>query len=624
MSFTDTASFSSSFSAPFFGGIAVSEGPRLFPISLGGHDYVIDLDHGSVETISAWLREESLPLLRAQSDDGKEPSGASISPEQMWRRTQESWHHGAGQEFYDRDDSDRERFHESKGVDPWEKWHLGLLNTATRTDTFSSGSGSSIVSTGSRAYASSGANNFRTSSDLSSWSNVTGIPGTNCTSLATDGSSVYSAWGTSGIYITTAGATTAASFVTTGGSGITLVAYVKGRLLAVQGAGISNILGSGALPAAFYTHPNTNWTWTGFAEGNEFIYGAGFAGSFSAVYKIGIQPDGTALTPGTQAGLVPLGEVIRSIHGYLGFIVLGTDEGVRFCTATDTGDLVVGDLIETPQAVRCFTSFGRFTWFGWTGFDSSDGGLGRMDLRVINEGLVPAYASDLMVGSTNVVNGVATVNGVRVFTIDTYGIVVEQAGNPVDTGYLTTGQTGYGLADAKIAVFVDIRHEPLPANTSISVALAADLGSYTTIGLSDTDGSVSPETMPGMQTQAEHFELKFTLNSTASTGPKMRRWMLRSLPAPTRIKQWTLPLIWREVLHLDGGIEREMDVANETTFIRDRHEAQEIISFQFGPSTYQVVISDYSFLPDRLIWDPTVLDQRVWTGTMVVQLREIA
>ena len=74
---------------------------------------------------------ESQPVLRAQADTGSTPGEQSINREDLWRRAQESWHHGAGQVYLDRADSDSSRFLSSKGVNVWDKWALSLLHDTT-------------------------------------------------------------------------------------------------------------------------------------------------------------------------------------------------------------------------------------------------------------------------------------------------------------------------------------------------------------------------------------------------------------------------------------------------------------------------------------------------------------
>src|SRR5690606_22764098 len=99
------------------------------------------------------------------------------------------------------------------------------------------------------------------------------------------------------------------------------------------------------------------------------------------IYKITITKEGTGLDAPIVAGELPDGEVIASIGSYLGFILLGTSKGARFCTVNSAGDLTIGSLIPTSNPVQCFEGQGEFIWFGWTGYDGTHGGLGRMSLR---------------------------------------------------------------------------------------------------------------------------------------------------------------------------------------------------------------------------------------------------
>jgi hypothetical protein len=631
--------YSSAFDAPFFSGSpsATELVPGVFSIAVDGHPYLLDLSHASVETIQGWFREESLPLLRDQADQGSEPGEQSISPQQMWRRSQESWHKGAGQVFFDREDSERARFRSSKGVNIWTKWQLSLLEQTALKDSFSGGSGSQVAvvnSTGTpRAYASSGGNNLRTSPDpLTTWSAVTGIPGTNCTSLTTDGTNVYSAWGTNRVYITDSVATpTVAAAYVTSGNPVTNVAYLKGRLVASHLNHLYELVASGALPGPFFDHPNAAWLWTGFAEGSTFIYAAGFAGSYSTVYKVTVDKD-TALGKPTAAlanGL-PLGEVIQSIHGSTGFVFLGTNRGVRFCVPTDNGDLQVGALIETGHPVRDFASWDRFVWFTWESFDSTSSGLGRLDPSVILDALVPAYASDIMATVTGVVNSVAIIPGSAgqahpVFTIDGSGVWRNVPDTWVASGELRTGQISYGIADAKVAAFLDLRHEPLPSGASVVTSLIPDDGAALAIGTSDQPGSVSPPALSGQQRRAELFELIFTLKSDPgnTVRPVLRRWTFRVIPAPIRTSSWILPLIFRENLLAVGDIAYPFYPEDELIFLRDLHRTQKVVNFQWGKSAFQVVVSNLLYLPDRNT-NAESFPQFNWTGTLHLTLVEIS
>lgn len=641
------ATYSATYSAEYFSGVSASSSrvPGLYDIAIDGHEYLINKSHDSVGTISAWFREETPDVLRAQADQSNEPGEQSISPQVMWRRSQESWHKGAGQRFLDRDNSDRNRFRISKNVNVWTRWEMALLNRTQKVETFSGGSNTSVLivnSTGTaRAYASSGASNLRTSPDpLSTWSNVTGIPATNCTSLATDGRTVYSAWGTNGIYSTDSNATptTAASYVT---GTVALVAFIKNRLIAASLDKLYEITAGGALPTSFFDHPNANWVWTGLCEGGAFLYASGKTGSYSTIYSIKVEKESTALAIGQAAitGLPP-GETIESCFGALGLVFLGTNRGVRMCIPADDtiGSLTVGGLIPTPAPVYAFANWDRFVYFTWTSFDATSSGLGRIDPSIINTtdaAQVPAYASDIMASTTGAVHGVAILPGTAgavteihypLFTIDGSGVWRAMVDTAALSGELRTGQMGYGIVDYKAAAFLDLRHKPLPANSKVDVSLTADDSSTISIGTSNVTGSVASTPMSGQQKFAELFELVFVLTPNTDTfpaGPTIRRWTLRAIPAPSRPSRWTLPLIFKERLHLLNGATAPFSPDAELDFLRNLKTSQRVVALQLGKIARQVLISDLVFLPDRTTGGEAV-PTHAFTGTVVVTLSEIS
>jgi hypothetical protein len=115
--------------------------------------------------------------------------------------------------------------------------------------------------------------------------------------------------------------------------------YAKGRLM-VAGAGsdkhkiwnITTTPGSNENnPSTLFTHPNTNFAWVGFAAGQKpYFTVLGFAGNKSLIYKTVIKADGTELEIPTVAGELPLGEVIQTVDGYLGFIAIGLADGFPY------------------------------------------------------------------------------------------------------------------------------------------------------------------------------------------------------------------------------------------------------------------------------------------------------
>lgn len=371
----------------------------LFAIALNGQTFLIDEKVG--------VRRNSIPLLRSQADTSNLRGEASINPEELWRRAQETWHHGAGQTYLDRPESDPGRFRSSKGIDVWDKWQLSLLpeTDQKRTSAFTN---LALLAVGTHLYLAEGPEVFFTTDitvDSPTWTDTNvqaGEGDRTVESITTDGFNVWAALTSNGIHTTTRGASSWTHFGNNPtGRVYYLVGFVKGRLMAAADHRLYNITASGAAPTALNEDfANTDFRWVAFAEGPGHIYAAGFSGDKSKIYRTAVRSDGVALDAPVVAGELPDGEIIRAIQGYLGFMVLGTDRGVRFATIDGTGNLVIGQLIDDPAfAVECFEPQGRFVWFGWTNIDGDSTGLGRLDLSVFTDPLKPAYATDIYAGS---------------------------------------------------------------------------------------------------------------------------------------------------------------------------------------------------------------------------------
>jgi hypothetical protein len=66
-------------------------------------------------------------------DQGTSAGENSLS--NWWIRSATSWHHGAGERYYDADSSDQYRFYESNNIDVWNLGELKLLPRTTHVST---------------------------------------------------------------------------------------------------------------------------------------------------------------------------------------------------------------------------------------------------------------------------------------------------------------------------------------------------------------------------------------------------------------------------------------------------------------------------------------------------------
>ena len=606
----------------YTGSSVTTDVPYKYPIALSGHPYMLDLASELVGPNQ--FRRSSIPVLRTQADQSNVPNESSISPDDMWRRSQDSWHLGAGQTHLDRlqGGSDASRFRASKGVDVWTKWQVSLLSDTAKV--LNSANNIQMVSVGTYAYLIDGQALKYTANPTAAsptFTTVTGTPAVTASSITTDGFNVYVAYGASGVYTTTRGAAAATQLVSSAVNASAVLGYVKGRLMLGSANVLYNITSAvlAALPTALFTHPNTDFAWVGFSAGQNQIYCAGFSGDKSLIYRTGVRSDGTALETPVVAGELPDGEIVRAIYGYLGFTVLGSDAGVRIATSLSDGSLTIGGLIATGTSVRCLVGYSRFVWFGWTNYDGTSTGLGRLDLANFTATDTPAYASDLMATAQGIVRSVIMSSGTAIFAVDASGVWSPTTAK-VASGYIDSGLIAYDLADRKSGMFLNVKTDPLPAGATVVISLAADSGSFASVGTLSVTGAVGPDTdFTVGQVNAEKFEVRNTLTraTTTSVSPVLTRYTLRAYPTPSRSFQWTLPILLAEQVNPYGSAAYPVYLDAEIDFLFTLLNT--LVVLQVGDESFQVFIEDV----DLIHYAPT-RDKSQWTSTVVVRAKQPA
>jgi hypothetical protein len=590
--------------------------PYVFPVAVNGRPYPLD-------TKSNQFTRQFDARVRDSVDQSTEPGEAAINPQGLWRRSQSSWHYGAGQEYADTADAEAYRFHTSKGVDPWTKGRLSLLRDTTNVYP-TSGTNLYAVTADGRLYGTDG-QTVRYTTDFVTVTTVTGTQASALYSITSDGYNVFYSYANGDIDQTNAGISTSSAYITGIEAGV--LAYVRGRLM-VAGQGvdkrkiwnITTAAGSSANnPSALYTHPNTNWTWVGFAAGQTHIYAAGYAGNTSIIYKTQIRADGTALDIPTAAAELPLGEIVRSIYGYLGYIILGTSTGFRFCSTDADGNLTVGPLVETGSAVGAMAGIGKYVYFSWSNFDSTSTGIGRMDISVFISPNQPAYATDLMATAQGTVQSIHEYNNDILFTVSGVGVFTPHATNLVSSGYVDSGIYRWGVPDAKFIPKWDMRTQPL--NGTITLAVASDSGEYETVGTQTTVGSLE-STLDGFETKVYEASAKITLARSAtdsSLGPVLTRWMGRAYAAPLRSQIFSVPLLLHHKVNVRGS-DYYFDVDDELVRLRDLVENPRVVTYQENTDTYSVVVEDVRWIPVDSAHSHNEWD---WDGTCVIIMRSV-
>jgi len=610
------------FSSPFTGGASYFTGigasvlvPHVFPVAINGRPYLIDSKSGE-------FSRQFDDRTRNSMDQSTEPGESSINSQGLWRRSQSSWHYGAGQEYSDTTDAEPYRFNTSKGVNVWERGKLSLLNdTAVAYST--SNTNLYMASAGDRIYGSDG-QLVKHTTDWSTFVTVTSTNASNIYSLASDGYNVFFSYDDGDIDQTNAGTSAASNYIT--GIEAGKMAYVRGRLMvAGQQAdkhkiwNITTAPGSSANnPGTLFTHPNTNFNWVSFAGGQNHIYCAGYAGNKSFVYKTTIRADGTALDIPTVAAELPQGEIIHEIDAYLGYVLIGTDLGIRFCSADGDGNLVVGPLIEIGKPVKCFAGIGQYVYFGYTNYDSVSTGIGRMDIANQVATNQPAYATDLMATGQGTVVDLHEFAGKPAFTVSGLGAYRPHATNLVASGTLETGLYRWGVIDPKLVPKWDLHTEAL--NGSVAVAISPDKEGYTTVGTASEAGT-STSTFDGLEPYVVDVEVRLTLTAKAGLllGPVVNRWMGRAYAAPFRSEIFSVPLLLHKRVNVRGR-DYFFDVDDELERLRLLVSEPSVISYQENTSKYSVIVENIQWKPLDSPQSPNEWD---WDGTCVIIMRSI-
>jgi hypothetical protein len=209
-----------------------------------------------------------------------------------------------------------------------------------------------------------------------------------------------------------------------------------------------------------YTNPNTNYHYTSIAASGPAIYTAGHSGIYSTIQKYTLSTAGVmpTLTSAVVAAELPAGEIVEKLYYYLGYMMIGTNKGVRASVVSDQdGSIKYGPLIiETSQPCYDFAGRDRFIWCA-TGIGALDAGLHRIDLGNEIETLRFAYAKDLQVtqSSEHYTTGVAFLGATNRLAFCTAhettdgAIYLESEFELASTGYLTTGYIRYGTLEPK-------------------------------------------------------------------------------------------------------------------------------------------------------------------------------
>ena len=453
-----------------------------YDVSIGGLPFIY-----AINDARPYIRQTA-PFRKDQFDNGQEPGEQSLTG--WWIRSQASFHSGTGIKFYDpaqTDEVGHYRFADSKGVNVWTKGQTTLLKSCT----------SGHITTGPIAVNGTAQQHMRSIK----WSTFTGallhdeydvdkikvtdpsnpvhfinyIDGIDSPVYAICDDGTYAYWITNtatkktvykkALTLTDVDADTA-MFDEIGTISNATMEYVKDRIILCADNKVYEFSTSAtALPTPVYTQSTSTHVYTSITASGSAIYLAGYNGSQSTIQKftlstVGVMP---TLTSAIVAAELPVGEIVHKIYYYLGYMMIGTNKGIRAAAVSDQdGSLNYGPLIvETTQPVYDFAARDHYVWA--TTSVAGEPGLTRIDLGNELETLRFAYANDIYYDGvtghrTTAVcfdgNTDPTTNDRLMFTT-TYAsaaegaVYVEDATTLRTSGYLTTGNIRYGTLEPK-------------------------------------------------------------------------------------------------------------------------------------------------------------------------------
>jgi hypothetical protein len=310
-----------------------------------------------------------------------------------------------------------------------------------------------------------------------------------------------------------------------------------------------------SMPTAVYTHRDDDHIFTSITSSGSAIYVAGYSGIQSNIYKFTLTTAGVmpTLTSAITAAELPVGEVTYKISYYLGYMLIGTNQGMRVAQLSDQdGSINYGpELFESPQPVYDFAFRDKYVWAA-TGVEGQ-AGVTRIDLGQELAPLIFPYAWDLynpddtvlnytttcaFMGETNQLSFVTAGNGVD------GKIYIEELTELIAEGYLQTGFIRYNTLEGKIFKIVYPRIDT--TNGGITIQSIDASNNEVTIG-AFSDGELVPEINIGYPIGAQQYlGFKFTLKrKTGSTtlGPLFTGYQIKALPAIPRQRLIQYPVM---------------------------------------------------------------------------------
>ena len=234
----------------------------------------------------------------------------------------------------------------------------------------------------------------------------------------------------------------------------------------------------------------------------------------------------------------------------------------------------------------------------------------------LTDARVPAFASDLMADGDGNVVSIATFNGLRVFTVAGQGVYAET--DTYTAGTFDSGCISFGIPDEKVALFADIRCNPIVEPGRYDLFLATDQAPFTFVGFDDVTGSTGTQFATN-RPAGDNFEIRLEMSSPMT----ITRYTLKASSGTTDGPNEFIivPLLLRKSLDV-GGREEPFDVHAAREHIKRLFQVHTTVKYQEGIDVYDVIVNAYEWFPDTFTTSHTGAFDTP-DGTMVTQLKVV-
>jgi hypothetical protein len=566
-----------------------------YDVSFNNVPFILKIDNQNP------YRRETAQYKKDQFDNSAEPGEQSLTG--WWVRSQTSWHNGSGIEFYE-PGTDYEhvshRFYDSRGVDVWTVGEMRLHKDVFHAYTAPGSIGGFNADTGQWIDGSTPKDCLIVGDESGILKRVTLDGNSSATvsnytagatypdghsgsdypflSVASNGSTYYAVCSTC-VHKGTINTLTSDDIYfrySSSASDNAFAKYARGVLFfahdnkigivktseaatssGTHTSGTVNTFGSSdTYLSNFMTHSNPSWIWKDITASTNAAFAAGVAGNRSEVYKFTQNADTSIdaldMAAGVEVMALPEGETVNAIHYYLGYIVLGTNRGVRVCPIDGSGNPVMGPLlVETTYSVHGFTERGSYLYAATKASNSGNVNaiLIRIDLSQQFDDGTFAYAYDLEYESApdnSDCTEVYVLDNRIVMVIEENGVgelQVEHTTNYRTSGWLQTGKIRYSTVEPKFFKYLQTRGlasagDSIAVQTIDYAGNEYDIITLDAVSLGQNVGLSQPV---GGQ---EFIAIKYTLNngSPITDYPVLQSYQLKAIPGVPRQRMYQYPL----------------------------------------------------------------------------------